>query len=149
MDASQDVLIDIFVRIESFFKRLESYTELPPTPAMTDVIVKIMIEVLSILSIATKEIKQGRSSEWIFLCILFNLDLLSLEKFVRKLLGQNDIEDALKRLDTLTMEEARMAVAETLNITHKVDDKVAVLIDGRKDTFAGDPRVPERRLGYD
>jgi hypothetical protein len=51
------------VRIESFFKRLESYTEVRPTDAMTDVIVKIMIEVLSILAIATKEIKQGRSSE--------------------------------------------------------------------------------------
>jgi hypothetical protein len=59
------VLIDIFVRIEGFFKRLESYTELPPTAAMTDVIVKIMIEVLSILAIATKEVKQGRSSELI------------------------------------------------------------------------------------
>jgi len=57
------VLIDIFVRIESFFKRLESYTRVPPTTAMTDVIVKIMIEVLSLLAIATKEIKQGRSSE--------------------------------------------------------------------------------------
>jgi hypothetical protein len=57
------VLIDIFVRIESFFKRLESYTEVQPTDAMTDVIVKIMIQVLSILAIATKEIKQGRSSE--------------------------------------------------------------------------------------
>jgi hypothetical protein len=60
------VLIDIFVRIESFFKRLESYTEVtvPPTAAMADVIVKIMIEILSILAIATKEIKQGRSSEF-------------------------------------------------------------------------------------
>jgi hypothetical protein len=57
------VLIDIFARIESFFKRLESYTEVPPTAAMADVVVKIMIEVLSILAIATKEIKQGRSSE--------------------------------------------------------------------------------------
>ena len=57
------MLIDIFVRIESFFKRLESYTEVPPTAAMIDAIVKIMIEVLSILAIATKEIKQGRSSE--------------------------------------------------------------------------------------
>jgi hypothetical protein len=57
------VLIDIFVRIESFFKRLESYTTVPPTVAMTDVIVKIMIEILSILAIATKEIKRGRSSE--------------------------------------------------------------------------------------
>jgi hypothetical protein len=56
------VLIDIFVRIEGFFKRLESYTEVPPTAAMTDVIVKIMIEILSILAIATKEIRQGRSS---------------------------------------------------------------------------------------
>lgn len=62
-DASQDVLVDIFVRIECFFKRLESYTEVPPTDAMADVIVKIMIEVLSILAIATKDIKQGRSSE--------------------------------------------------------------------------------------
>jgi hypothetical protein len=56
---------------------------------------------------------------------------------VKKLLGRNDIEDALKRLETLTMEEARMAIAETLNVTHrvddnviKVDDKVTVLIDG-------------------
>ena len=57
------MLTDIFVRIESFFKRLESYTEVQPTAAMTDVIVKILIEVLSILAIATKEIKQGRSSE--------------------------------------------------------------------------------------
>jgi plasmid replication initiation protein len=57
------VLIDIFVRIESFFKRLESYTEVRPTAAMIDVIVKILIEVLSILAITTKQIKQGRSSE--------------------------------------------------------------------------------------
>jgi hypothetical protein len=57
------VLVDIFVRIEGFFKRLESYTEVQPTATMTDVIVRIIIEVLSILAIATKEIKLGRSSE--------------------------------------------------------------------------------------
>jgi hypothetical protein len=49
--------------MESFFKRLDSYTEVRPTAAMTDVIVKVMIEVLSILAIATKEIKQKRSSK--------------------------------------------------------------------------------------
>ena len=58
------MLIEIFVRIESFFKRLDSYTTVPPTAAMTDVIVKIMIEILSILAIATKEMRQGRSSEY-------------------------------------------------------------------------------------
>ena len=54
---------------------------------------------------------------------------------MRKLLGRNDIEDGLKRLDTLTMEEAQMAIAETLSVTHSVDDKVAVLIEGEQDAF--------------
>lgn len=45
--------------------RLESYMAVTPTDAMTDMIVKILIEVLSIVGIATKEIKQCRSSELI------------------------------------------------------------------------------------
>jgi hypothetical protein len=59
------MLADLFGRIESFFRRLESYTELQPTAAMTDIIVKIMVEILSILVIATKDIKQRRASELI------------------------------------------------------------------------------------
>ena len=61
--ASEDTLVDIFERIEFFFRRLEIYTEVPPTPEMTDIIMQIMVEVLSILGIATKEIKQGRTSK--------------------------------------------------------------------------------------
>ncbi|KAF8267365.1 hypothetical protein EI94DRAFT_1730730 [Lactarius quietus] len=60
--ASEEALADMFERIENFFKRLESYTEVLPTNAMTDVIVKIMAEVLNIFTIATKEMKQGRAS---------------------------------------------------------------------------------------
>ena len=59
---SQDVLVDVFERVENFFKRLETYTEVPPTAAMTDIIGKIMVEVLGILAISTKEIRQGRTS---------------------------------------------------------------------------------------
>jgi hypothetical protein len=61
--ASQDTLLDVFERIENFFRRLEVYAEVPPTPEMMDIIVKVMVEVLSILAIATKEIKQGLPSE--------------------------------------------------------------------------------------
>ena len=43
---------------------------------------------------------------------------------MKKILGKTDIEDALKRLDTLTTEEARLASAETLKVTNRVDDKV-------------------------
>jgi hypothetical protein len=63
VNAAQEALIDIFERIENFFKRLETYTEVKPSEGMTDIIVKIMVEVLNILGIATKEIKQGRTSE--------------------------------------------------------------------------------------
>jgi len=62
VDASQNALIDLFERIENFFKRLESYTAVSPTDAMTEIIVKILIEVLNIFAIATKEMRQGRAS---------------------------------------------------------------------------------------
>ena len=60
---SQNTILDIFERIEMFFRRLEVYTEVEPTPEMTDMMVQITVEVLSTLGIATKEIKQGRTSE--------------------------------------------------------------------------------------
>jgi hypothetical protein len=56
-------LLDIFERIEMFFRRLEMYTEVPLTTEMMDIIIQIVVEVLSILGIATKEIKQSRTSE--------------------------------------------------------------------------------------
>jgi hypothetical protein len=65
------VLIDMFSRIERFFRRLESYTEVPPTTAMTGIIVEIMVEVLAILAIVTKEIRQRRSSESIVIHYLY------------------------------------------------------------------------------
>lgn len=65
VEASQDMLVDLFGRVENLFQRLESYTEVRPTVAMADIIVKIMVEILDILGIATKEIKQGRASELI------------------------------------------------------------------------------------
>jgi hypothetical protein len=34
------------------------------------------------------------------------------------------------RLDKLTQEEARMATAEVLKVTHSIDDKVKGLIEG-------------------
>jgi hypothetical protein len=61
--ASRNNVLDIFERIEMFFRRLEVYTEVEPTPEMMDMMVQITVEVLSILGIATKEIKQGRTSE--------------------------------------------------------------------------------------
>ena len=63
--AGQDTLIDIFERIEMFFRRLGIYTEVRPTTEMMDIIIQIIVEVLSILGIATKEMKQSRISTYL------------------------------------------------------------------------------------
>ena len=126
---AQEALIDIFERIENFFKRLETYTEVRPSEAMTDIIVKIMVEVLNVFAIATKEIKQGRTSELLMRVPCFGFADCWPEKYLKKLLGKTDIEDALKRLDKLTQDEVRMATAQLLTLTHGVDDKVTKIDD--------------------
>jgi hypothetical protein len=47
-----------------------------------------------------------------------------LEKYGKRLIGRTDMEDALKRLDKLTQEEAGMAAAQNLKATHIVDERV-------------------------
>ena len=59
---NKDKLIELFNRIEHFFRRLDIYTGITPTTAMTDIVIEIMVEVLMILAIATKEVKRGRLS---------------------------------------------------------------------------------------
>ena len=117
--------MDLFGRMECFFKRLEAYIKVRPTVAMKDIIVKIMVEVISILGIITKEIRQGRTGMRfpIDIIIFQKLDLFKVRYF-KKLLGRKDVEDALRRLDKLTQEEARMAAAESLTIARGIDDKV-------------------------
>ena len=39
----------MFEGIENSFRRLETYAEVPPTAAMTDIIVKIIFEISSLL----------------------------------------------------------------------------------------------------
>ena len=130
--ASRDVIADIFERIESFFRRLETYTEVPTTEAMRDTIVKIMVEVLGIFAIVTKEIKQGRASEPTHDDLFPPADRKT-EKYLKKLFGRADIEDALGRLDKLTQEEARMAIMEVRKVAHNVEDRVKTVGDNVED----------------
>lgn len=63
MKSSYDVLIDIFEYIDNFLRRLMIYSEIKPTLAMTEVIIKIMVELLSVLALATTQISQGKLSK--------------------------------------------------------------------------------------
>ena len=48
---------------------------------------------------------------------------------MKKLIGRTEMEDALKKLDKLTQEEARMAAAENLKATYAVDKRVQGVAD--------------------
>jgi hypothetical protein len=94
---------------------------------MTDMIVNVMVEVLSVLAIVTKEIKQGIASEWIpvvrnsFVAYSFSA------KFMKKLAGKSGTQKALSRLDKLMQEEVPMAVAQNLRGTHRILDGAQIV----------------------
>jgi hypothetical protein len=50
--------------LENHLSRLRIFTEIPP--AMEEILVKIMVELLGVLALATLQIKQGRLSEFVF-----------------------------------------------------------------------------------
>jgi hypothetical protein len=52
-------------------------------------------------------------------------------KFVKKLLGENEVDAVLQRLDRLTQDEARTAAAQTLEIVHGLFRNMRVFMDGR------------------
>ena len=66
ISADFDALVDFLESIELFLKRLDIYTKVTPTPAMDEIVVKIMVELISTLALVTKQIKQGRPSEFVF-----------------------------------------------------------------------------------
>ncbi|KAH8979288.1 hypothetical protein EDB86DRAFT_2836006 [Lactarius hatsudake] len=60
VSSSYDALVDLFNCVGNFLKRLRVYTNLPLDLSLKEICVKIMVELLSVLALATKQIKQGR-----------------------------------------------------------------------------------------
>jgi hypothetical protein len=118
-----------YLCLADFLKRLEIYTTIPPTPLMTDIIVKIMAELLSVLALATKQINQGRFSKCP-LTYLLPMVQCATEKSAKKLLGDSEIEAVLQKLDRLTQDEARMTVAQTLGVVHGLVGSMKVVMEG-------------------
>src|SRR5580698_8465244 len=69
MGASYDALVDLFASFENFLSRLSIYTGMPPTRALTNILMKIIVELISTLALATKQVKQGRFSEFVLVVV--------------------------------------------------------------------------------
>jgi archaellum component FlaC len=68
---------------------------------------------------------------------------------MKKLIENDEIEDALKRLDRLTQEEARMASAQLLEITNAIDSEVREIADNVLDVDDRVAGVDDRVAGVD
>ena len=58
------------------------------------------------------------------------IDELGPVKFAKKLLGESEIEAVIQRLDRLTDDEARLTIAQTLQVVHGLVNNVKVVMDG-------------------
>ncbi|KAH9954071.1 hypothetical protein BGW80DRAFT_1511847 [Lactifluus volemus] len=102
--ASHDVLGEIFERIQAFLTRVKIYSGIELNAEMMETLGNIMAEVLCILTLSTKVIKQR-----------------FLKKFLNKLAGRKEIENALQRLDKLTQEETCVMAATTLQVADTIN----------------------------
>jgi len=68
-----DALIDLLESIEHFLNRLDIYTRITPTPAIDEIVVKILVELISTLGLVTEELKQRRSSKSVLADVLLSL----------------------------------------------------------------------------
>ena len=68
------------------------------------------------------------------------------EKFGKKLLGENNVEAVLQRLDRLTQEEARTTAAQTLEVVYGLMKNMKVVMDGTNDLLINSRRSAERGL---
>jgi len=116
--ANCDTLMHIFERVNFFLQRLNRYTGIPFTKDFTELLGKIMAQILSILALSTKMMTERR-----------------MKKLLKRLMGKTNVEDALLRLDLLTKEESLMVAARNLEVTHtikvlveNIDDKLQRLL---------------------
>jgi hypothetical protein len=93
--ASHDILIQLFERINFFLQRLKSYTGMPLTNESRELLGKIMAQLLLIFALSTRAMTERR-----------------IKKILKKLIGRQDVEDALLQLDILTKEESLMVVGD-------------------------------------
>ena len=88
-----------------------------------------MAEVLCMLAIITKEMKQRRTSGFISGAEI-PLTYIRTETFLKKLIGRNEVEDALQKLDKLEQGELRSVAAQVLKTTSDLRDFAGDLKDG-------------------
>ena len=75
INGSYDALGELFELFENFLRRLNIYVmiKVQSAEALTEIVVKILVELLATLALATRQVKQGKWSTFILRqCLILN-----------------------------------------------------------------------------
>ncbi|KAJ6572494.1 hypothetical protein DFH09DRAFT_1362444 [Mycena vulgaris] len=111
VSARYDSIIDLCELLHSFLERLRVYmsTQLPDN--MQEVVIRILVHLLSVFALMTKEVKHNRFGS-----------------YLRTLIGQTDVQDALKKLNDLIGAEQSMGVASAMVFSREILDHLHGLV---------------------
>jgi hypothetical protein len=104
------------------------HTQIPPSPVMGEIVVKIIVELFSTIALATGEIKEGRPSESVLLTGYYLVEHIAV-KSVKKVFRAKNVEAVLQRLDRLTQDEARTTTAQILEVLHNLVQNLTVVMN--------------------
>jgi len=113
---SCDVLANMLESIEHFINRLRIYTVTSHSmPAVDEIVVKLMVELISVLALVTRKLKKRRLRESLSHFLLRRyLTQRDAVKWVKNFFGVKDINTARQRLERLLKDEDRAVGAHTL-----------------------------------
>ena len=98
---------------------------------MVEIVVKIMEELISTLALVTKKLKERRRGVFVLSDMLpYLAHAGKLKSLLRGKAADEDIMEALKRLDRLTQDELRNVAAQTLGV-----------VSGEQMHFACNPNI--------
>ncbi|KAI0309354.1 hypothetical protein OF83DRAFT_1179729, partial [Amylostereum chailletii] len=112
---SYDSLMDLFDVLKVFLGRWKIREKAQLSTESRDIVVKILVELLSVLALATKLMKKKR-----------------LGQYVSILTGNQDVKNAVSKLDKLTAEDLGMMTTETFVNTYEIFQGVKVLMEDKE-----------------
>ena len=136
--ASTGILDDVASLVGNLFHLVYLVMEVSPDSLLPNkmhyllmnIVVRIMVELLSVLALATKQISQGRFSNRAVTYTFFAVSMCYGEVHEEAVGGE--IEAVLWRLDRLIKDEAQMTVAQTLgaSVVRGLVCNMKVVIEG-------------------
>ncbi|KZV68451.1 hypothetical protein PENSPDRAFT_687223 [Peniophora sp. CONT] len=108
VSATYDDLKELFGRLTVYIERLQQRIKAPMAGGTRKIVIKTLVEVLRALETATRMIRKGRIE--IFLNTLFT--------------KSKDVQSAIQNLETIMMDEERMAITDVVVGMHELSSDV-------------------------